>query len=87
MRRYIVRYRNEGAEGLWGLRLGKVSPRRVPQQETSEVVALYKGLYPDRNVAHFYEAYVERHGGRRCCNWVKNCLYRAGVARRPRGGG
>ena len=78
MRRYIVRYGNEGAEGLLGRRLGKVSP---------EEVALYKGLYPDRNVAHFYEAYVERHGGRRCCNWVKNCLYRAGVARRPRGGG
>ena len=65
MRRYIVRYRGEGTEGLLDRRLGKVSPRRAPQQETSEMVALYRDLYPQRNVAHFYEAYTERHGGNR----------------------
>ena len=64
-RRYVVRYRSEGAEGLLDRRLGKVSPRRAPQQETSELVALYRDLYPQRNVAHFYEAYVECHGGKR----------------------
>ena len=86
-RRYTVRYRNEGMQGLLDRRLGAVSHNRASPRESSEVVALYKGLYPDRNVVHFYEAYTERHGGRRCYNWVKNCLYRAGVARRPRGGG
>ena len=85
-RRYVVRYRSEGAEGLLDRRLGKVSPRRAPQQETSELVALYRDLYPQRNVAHFYEAYVERHGGKRSYSWVKRTLYRAGVGRRPRGG-
>ena len=66
-------------------RLGTVSHNRASPRENSEVVALYKGIYPDRNVAHFYEAYVERHGGRCCYNRVKNCLCSAGVARRPRG--
>ncbi len=68
-RRYIVRYSNEGAQGLLDRRLGKVSPRRDPQQETSELVVLYEDLYPQRNVAHFYEAYTERHGGKRSCSW------------------
>ena len=86
-RRYIVRYRDGGTKELLDRRLGAVSHNRASVRESSEVVALYKGLYPDRNVAHFYEAYTERHGGRRCYNWVKSCLYSAGVARRPRGGG
>ena len=51
------------------------------------MVALYRDLYPQRNVAHFYEAYTERHGGKRSYSWVKRSLYRAGVGRRPRGGG
>ena len=78
LRRYIVRYRGEGTEGLLDRRLGKVSPRRAPQQETSEMVALYRDLYPQRNVAHFHEAYTERHGGKRSYSWVKRSLYRAG---------
>lgn len=86
-RRYIVRYNNEGTEGLLDRRLGKVSPRRAPQQETSELAALYRDFYPQRNVAHFYEAYTERHGGKRSYSWVKRTLYRAGVGRRSRGGG
>ena len=86
-RRYVVRYRDEGTEGLLDRRLGKVSPRRAPQQETSELVALYRDLYPQRNIAHFYEAYTERHGGKRSYSWVKRSLYRAGVGRRTRGGG
>ena len=85
-RRYIKRYGNEGGEGLLDRRLGAVSHNRASPREVCEVVALYKVLYPQRNVAHFYEAYTQRHGGRRCYNWVKNCLYSAGVGRRPGGG-
>ena len=86
-RRYTVRYSNEGMRGLLDRRLGALSHNQAPQEETSEVVGLYKTLYPQRNVAHFYEAYKEHHGGRRCYNWVKKALYSAGVGRRPRGGG
>ena len=87
LRRYIVRYRDEGIKGLLDRRMGRVSPMRAPQREISEVVALYRNLYPDRSVAHFYEAYVENHGGKRSYSWVKRCLYRAGLGIRPRGGG
>ena len=73
-RRYTVRYRNEGMQGLLDRRLGAVSHNRASSRESSEVVALYKGLYPDRNVVHFYEAYTERHGGRRCYNWT-SCVF------------
>ncbi len=86
-RRYTVRYSNQGMRGLLDRRLGALSHNRAPQEEVSEVVELYKTLYPQRNVAHFYEAYKEHHGGRRCYNWVKRTLYSGGVARRPRGGG
>ena len=87
LRRYIARYRDEGIKGLLDRRMGRVSPMRAPQREISEVVALYRNLYPDRSVAHFYEAYTERHGGKRSYSWVKRCLYRAGLGTRPRRGG
>ncbi len=82
-RRYVVRYEDQGAEGLLDRRLGRESPRRASVEEISEVVALYGDRYPRRNIRHFYEAYVERHGGRRCYSWVKRCLQDAGVV--PRG--
>ena len=65
LRRYVVRYRDEGKDGLLDRRLGKCSPRRASAEERTEVVALYRDLYPRRNVRHFYEAYKERHGGAR----------------------
>lgn len=82
-RRYLVRYRDEGKEGLLDRRLGKPSPRRASEDEREEVAALYRDLYPRRNVRHFYEAYVERHGGERSYGWVKGCLQDAGAV--PRG--
>ena len=39
-RRYTVRYRDEGMQGLLDKRLGAVSHNRASQQESSEVVAL-----------------------------------------------
>ena len=83
-RRYVVRYREEGMRGLLDRRLDKSSPRRASEEEIAEVVALYVGRYPRRNVRHFYEAYVERHGGTRSYSWVKSCLQEAGAVRRGR---
>ena len=78
-RRYVVRYEEEGKQGLGDGRLGKPSPRRASQQEVSRVVALYRDCYPNRNIRHFYEAYEEVHGGARGYSWVKRCLQDAGV--------
>ena len=61
-RRYVVRYEEEGKQGLGDRRLGKPSPRRASRQEVSSLVALYRDCYPNRNIRHFYEVYEERHG-------------------------
>lgn len=82
-RRYVVRYRDGGKEGLSDRRLGRASPRRACVEEVEEVVALYRDRYPQRNIRHFYEAYRERHGGERSYGWVKGRLQEAGVV--PRG--
>ena len=83
-RRYVVRYEDQGAEGLLDRRLGRESPRRASVEEISEVVALYRNRYPRRNIRHFYEAYEERHGGTRSYGWVKERLQEAGVVARGR---
>ena len=82
-RRYVVRYEEEGKQGVLDKRLDKPSPRRASQQEVSRVVALCRDCYPNRNIRHFYEAYEEVHGGARGYSWVKRCLQDAGVV--PRG--
>ena len=83
-RRYVVRYTNQGSEGLLDRRLGRLSPRRAGEEEVSDVVALYRDRYPSRNIRHFYEAYKESHGGGRSYSWVKRCLQEAGVVSRGR---
>ncbi len=42
-RRYVVRYEEEGKQGLADRRLGKASPRRASQEEVSSVVARCTG--------------------------------------------
>ena len=83
-RRYVVRYSEEGKEGLLDKHLGRCSPRRASEEERAEAVALYRDLYPRRNVRHFYEAYKERHGGVRSYSWVKGCLQGAGAVAKGR---
>ena len=82
-RRYVVRYEEEGKQGVLDRRLGKASPRRASQEEVSSVVEMYRDCYPNRNIRHFYEAYEEIHGGTRGYSWVKRCLQDAGAV--PRG--
>ena len=77
-RRYVARYREGGKDGLLDRRLGRVSPRRVGEEEVSDVVVLYRDRYPDRNIRHFYEAYQESHEGGRSYSWVKNVYRRRG---------
>ena len=79
-RRYVVRYENEGKEGLRDKRIERPSPRKASVEEVEEVECLYRERHMGRNVAHFYEAYTQRHGGRRSYNWVKSCLHAAGLA-------
>ena len=78
-RRYVLRYENEGKEGLTDKRIERRSPKRASVEEVQQVECLYRERYMGRNVVHFYEAYTQRHGGRRSYNWVKNCLHSSGL--------
>ena len=46
-RRYVVRYEEEGKQGLADRRLGKPSPRRASQEEVSRVVGAVPGPLPE----------------------------------------
>ncbi len=60
-RRLLVRYEEEGAEGLRDRRLGKPSPRRAPAAELTRMQILYQERYRDFTVKHFYEQLQQRH--------------------------
>ena len=83
-RRHVVRYEAEGAEGLGDGLSGGDSPRKALETEARALEELYRGRYKGRNVKHFYEAYVEDHGGKRSYSWVKSRLHCSGLAKRYR---
>ena len=60
-RRLIVRYDEEGEEGLRDRRLGRPSPRRAPAAELSRMQLLYQERYRDFTVKHFHEQLQQRH--------------------------
>jgi transposase len=60
-RRLIVRYDEEGEEGLRDRRLGRASPRRAPAAELSRMQMLYQERYRDFTVKHFHEQLQQRH--------------------------
>jgi hypothetical protein len=60
-RRLLVRYEDDGAEGLRDRRLGKVSARRAPASELTRMQILYQERYRDFTVKHFHEQLVQRH--------------------------
>jgi hypothetical protein len=60
-RRLLLRYEEEGAEGLRDRRLGKPSPRRAAPAELSRMQILYQERYRDFTVKHFHEQLLKRH--------------------------
>jgi hypothetical protein len=60
-RRLLMRYDEDGAEGLRDRRLGKPSPRRAPAGELSRMQILYQERYRDFTVKHFHEQLQKRH--------------------------
>ncbi len=78
-RRLVVRYEEDGAEGLCDLRLGKPSPRRAPAAELTRMQRLYQERYRGMNVKHFHEHLVERHGYRLGYTVTRLALQAAGL--------
>ncbi len=52
-RRMVVRYDEEGVEGLRDRRLGRPSPRRAPAGELTRMQILYQERYRDFTVSIF----------------------------------
>jgi len=80
-RRWRERYRAEGAEGLLDGRVGRPSPRRVPESELARAQALYAEMYGGFTVKHFHEKLVERHGYKLGYTVTRLALQRAGLVR------
>jgi hypothetical protein len=73
-RRYLVRYEEQGMEGLIDRRLGQISHRSAPVDEVVALADLYNNRYQGFTVKHFYSWYQRSHGGIRSYTWVKNTL-------------
>jgi transposase len=84
LRRLREKYEENGFEGLFDGRLGKVSPRRIPVEVVEEVLRLYRDEYFDFNVRHFHEKIVEEHSIAISYTWVRNLLQEAGLVAKKR---
>ena len=73
-RRYLIRYEDEGMEGLADRRLGQVSHRCAPVDEVIALADMYSRRYQGFTVKHFYSWYRRAHSGMRSYTWVKNTL-------------
>src|SRR5258708_38495813 len=60
-RRMVVRYDEEGVEGLRDRRLGRRSPRRAPAGELTPLPILFPGRHPDFTGKHFHQPLQKRH--------------------------
>lgn len=86
-RRYLLRYEDEGMEGLADHRLGQVSHRSAPVDEIMALADLYTNRYQGFNVKHFYSWYRRAHSGMRSYTWVKNTLQAKGLVAKASGKG
>lgn len=87
-RRLLLRYEEDGPEGLRDRRLGKVSPRRAPLAELTRMQILYQERYRDFTVKHFHEQLVKRHNYKLSYTVTRLALHGAGLVRpqKRRGG-
>ncbi|MGH6890849.1 MAG: ISNCY family transposase [Dongiaceae bacterium] len=75
-RRWRQRYDEEGIDGLSDRRLGKPSPKRVPEAWADRVEQLYRERYVGFNARHFWEHLVKDHGFPFSYSWAKTFLHR-----------
>lgn len=87
LRRWRLRYRQHGYDGLWDRRRQQPSPRRAPLAEVARIAHLYRERYAGFNAAHFHEIAQRDHGVTLGYTFVKRLLQTAGLLpkRRARG--
>ena len=83
-RRYRDRYEENGLAGLVDGRLGKPSPKRVPERERERMLELYREVYRGWNVKHFHEHGVRDHKFAWGYTWTKTQLHTAGLVERAK---
>src|SRR4029077_8990739 len=81
MRRWRLRYEENGYDGLRDRRRGRASEKRVPLEQVEEVLRLYQEEYFDFNVRHFHEKLLAEHGIKLSYTWVKLALQGAGLVK------
>ena len=77
-RRYLVRFEDDGLDGLIDHRLEAFSNRSAPVDEVIAMTDLYRHRHDGWNVRHFHTWY-QRDGGTRSYSWVKKHLQAAGL--------
>jgi transposase len=82
--RWATRYEEEGEAGLADRRLGRLSPRRAPQEELERMLGLYRDKYADFTVKHFHEQLMKRHGYKLGYTVTKLTLHAAGLVKPAR---
>ena len=80
--RWSDRYEAEGEAGLADRRLGRASPKRVPQEELERMLGLYRDKYSDFTAKHFHEHLRKRHGYVLAYTVTKLALHAAGLVRK-----
>jgi transposase len=87
VRRWRLRYRQWGYDGLWDRRRRTPSWRRVPVAEVERILRLYRERYQGFNARHFHEIAQRDHGVTLGYTFVKRALQTARLLpkRRPRG--
>jgi len=78
-RRWRERFEDEGEAGLLDRRLGKASSKRVPQDRSDEVEALYRTRYAGFTAKHFHEHLVKDHLFGWGYTWTKKFLHSKGL--------
>lgn len=79
MKRWKIKYKEHGYDGLFDRRTREPSAKRVAMKEVEEILCLYREKYWDFNVKHFHEHLVEDHGMGRSYTFVKTALQEAGL--------
>lgn len=80
-RRWYGRWLEAGEAGLLDRRIGRPSPRRVPETAKAELCRLYRERYADHTVKHFHEQLTKRHNYRLGYTVTKLALHAAGLVK------
>ena len=85
-RRWVVRYGEDGIEGLRDRRVSRASHRAAPVDEVMRMVDRYRTRHVGWNMRHYY-AWYRREGGQRSYTWVRNKLQAHGAVSKGKGRG